>query len=98
MNQERLMRVLLSPQITEKTAMAADRNRQYAFRVIADASKPEIKSAVEMLFDVKVDGVQVVNVKGKRKNFGRIPGRRSDWKKAYVTLADGYDINFVDAG
>lgn len=98
MNPKRLMKVLLSPHITEKTAIAADTNRQYSFRVVSDATKPEVKGAVELMFDVNVTSVQILNVKGKRKNFGRIPGRRSDWKKAYVTLAEGQDINFADAG
>jgi len=97
MNQERLMKVLLAPHISEKTARAADADKQFAFRVISDATKPEIKQAVELMFDVKVDAVQVSNVKGKEKRFGRTIGRRSDWKKAYVKLQPGHDIDFMGA-
>ena len=94
-NQERLMKVLLAPYVSEKSTMAADRNGQYVFKVLPNANKIEIGHAVELLFEVKVDSVQVVNVKGKRKNFGRMPGRRKDWKKAYVKLAEGHQIEFV---
>ncbi len=97
MNQERLMNILLSPHISEKSTMAADVNRQFVFRVVRDARKPEIKRAVELMFKVEVDRVQVVNVKGKRKTFGRVPGRRPDWKKAYVCLKPGFDIDFMGA-
>ena len=97
MSQERLMKVLLAPMVSEKTARLADRNRQYAFKVVADATKPEIRQAVEMLFDVKVTGVQVSNARGKIKRFGYTYGKRSDWKKAFVTLAEGNDINFMGA-
>jgi len=97
MNQERLMKVLLAPHISEKTARAADADKQFAFRVISDATKPEIKQAVELMFDVKVDAVQVSNVKGKEKRFGKTIGRRSDWKKAYVKLQPGHDIDFMGA-
>ena len=97
MNQERLMSIILAPHVTEKTAVAADLNRQYAFKVHPSANKQEIKAAVELAFDVKVDAVQVVNVKGKSKRFGRTLGRRSDWKKAYVTLSEGHDINFAES-
>lgn len=95
MNNERLMKVLLSPLVSEKSSIAADANRQFTFRVATDASKREIAKAVEKLFDVKVDRVQVVNVKGKNKRFGSIMGRRSDWKKAYVRLKPGSDIDFT---
>jgi len=94
MNQERLMNILLSPHISEKTTTLADQHRQFVFKVAVDASKPEIAKAVELLFEVKVDGVQVSNVKGKEKRFGQRLGRRINWKKAYVTLADGQDIDF----
>lgn len=97
MRQERLMKILLAPHISEKSARAADANKQFAFRVIADATKPEIKQAVELMFDVKVDVVQVSNVKGKQKRFGSTLGRRSDWKKAYVKLQPGHDIDFMGA-
>ncbi len=95
MNSERLMKVLLSPIVSEKSSIVADANRQYTFRVATDASKHEIARAVEKMFDVKVDRVQVVNVKGKKKRFGAIQGRRSDWRKAYVRLKPGSDIDFA---
>lgn len=97
MSQERLMKVLLAPLVSEKTARLADSSRQYAFKVLPDASKPEIRQAVEKLFEVKVTNVQVAKVKGKVKRFGQTLGRRSDWKKAYVTLAEGQDIDFMGA-
>ena len=92
---ERLMSVVLGPHLSEKSAAAGDRDKQVVFRVRRDSTKAEIRRAVEMLFDVKVDGVQVVSVKGKAKRFGKTPGRRKDWKKAYVSLAEGSDINFM---
>jgi large subunit ribosomal protein L23 len=94
MKQERLMQVLLSPHISEKGTIAAEMDNQYLFKVRTDASKPEIKQAVEMLFDVEVEGVRVVNVRGKIKRFGT-PGMRSNWKKAYVTLKAGQNIDFL---
>ena len=94
MNKERLMRVLLGPVISEKTATAAETAGQYAFRVVRDATKREIGRAVELLFEVKVDGVQVVNVKGKNKRFGKMPGKRQDWRTAYVRLKPGHNIDF----
>jgi large subunit ribosomal protein L23 len=94
-NQERLMNVLLAPQISEKATHVADKNEQVIFRVAADATKPEIKAAVELLFKVNVKSVQVACVKGKQKRFGRYVGRRNDWKKAYVCLAPGQEINFA---
>ena len=97
MSDQRLMKVLLAPMMSEKTARLADRNRQFAFKVVSDATKPEIRQAVEMLFDVKVTGVQVSNVRGKMKRFGATYGKRSNWKKAFVTLAEGSDINFMGA-
>jgi large subunit ribosomal protein L23 len=95
MNQERIMKVLLAPHITEKTAIAGEVANQYAFRVASDATKPEIKAAVESLFDVKVDSVRVLNTKGKTKRFGTRFGRRKDWKKAYVRVQDGQSIEFL---
>lgn len=95
MNNERLMKVLLSPVVSEKSSIVADANQQYTFRVATDASKREIARAVEKLFDVKVERVQVVNVKGKKKRFGAIQGRRSDWRKAYVRLQPGSEIDFA---
>jgi large subunit ribosomal protein L23 len=97
MNKERLSRVLIAPLVSEKSTRVADQNRQMVFRVLRDASKPEIRKAVEIMFDVTVTAVQVLNVRGKVKRFGRTVGRRSDWKKAYVTLAEGSDIDFVGA-
>jgi large subunit ribosomal protein L23 len=97
MNQNRLLQVLLSPHVSEKSALAADAGNQYVFRVAVDASKPEIRKAVETAFDVKVDAVRVVNVKGKSKRFGTRMGKRSDWRKAYVRLMPGQDIEFVGA-
>jgi len=93
--EERLMRILVAPRISEKGTRVADQNRQVVFEVARDANKREIKKAVERMFEVEVQGVQVLNVKGKRKTFGRIPGRRSSWKKAYVKLAPGHDIDFM---
>jgi large subunit ribosomal protein L23 len=95
MSQERLMKVLLGPHISEKTTTVADTNKQFVFKVLPDANKSEIKQAVELMLDVKVDSVQVANVKGKRKRFGQIPGRRASWKKAYVKLQAGQDLDFM---
>ncbi len=97
MNQERLMNVLLEPRVTEKSTQLADSNRQFTFKVIKDATKAEVKGAVELLFEVKVESVQLMNVKGKSKRFGQRQGRRSDWKKAYVKLKEGFDIDFMGA-
>jgi len=94
MNQERLHRILLAPIVSEKSTRAADLGNQYAFKVLADATKPEISQAVELMFDVKVDRVQVLNVNGKRKQFGRRQGRRGDWRKAYVRVQTGQQIDF----
>ena len=94
-NQERLMQVLLAPVVSEKSTYVADKNEQVVFRVAADATKPEIKAAVELLFKVQVDSVQVLNIKGKEKRFGRFIGRRRHWKKAYVCLMPGQEINFA---
>lgn len=94
-NPERLMQVLLAPVVSEKSTYVADKNEQVVFRVAADATKPEIKAAVELLFKVQVDSVQVTNVKGKEKRFGRFIGRRRHWKKAYVCLMPGQEINFA---
>ncbi|AOZ51450.1 50S ribosomal protein L23 [Chromobacterium vaccinii] len=95
MNQERLLQVILAPIVSEKSTMIAEKNQQVAFRVATNATKPEIKAAVEMLFNVKVDGVSTVNVKGKVKRFGRSTGRRSDWKKAYVSLVEGQELDLT---
>ena len=98
MNQQRLMQVLLAPQISEKATYVADKNEQIIFRVASDATKPEVKAAVELLFKVSVESVQIANVKGKQKRFGRYMGSRKNWKKAYVSLMPGQEINFVDGG
>ena len=93
-NTERLMLVLLAPQVSEKSTLVGERDNQYVFRVIADATKPEIKAAVELMFKKKVQSVQVLNVKGKEKRSGRTLGRRRNWKKAYVSLMPGEEITF----
>ncbi len=98
MNQERLMQVLLAPQISEKATFIAEKNEQVVFRVATDATKPEVKAAVELLFKVEVEAVRIANVKGKTKRFGRSMGKRKGWKKAYVSLKAGQEINFVDGG
>ena len=98
MNQERLMQVLLAPQISEKATYVADKHNQVIFRVASDATKPEIKAAVELLFKVEVGAVQVTNVKGKVKRFKGAVGRRKGWKKAYVSLKPGQELNFVEGG
>ncbi|MEC5399461.1 50S ribosomal protein L23 [Uliginosibacterium sp. H1] len=98
MSQERLLQVLLAPQISEKATAVAEKNEQVIFRVASDATKPEIKAAVELLFKVQVESVQVLNVKGKTKRFGRTTGQRKGWKKAFVCLKPGQEINFVEGG
>ncbi|MBA1148911.1 50S ribosomal protein L23 [Ectothiorhodospiraceae bacterium WFHF3C12] len=97
MNQERVFKVLLGPHVSEKTTLAGEEGNQIVFRVARDAEKGEIKKAVEQLFEVQVDKVRTVKVKGKQKGFGRIRGKRSDWKKAYVVLKPGQDIDFFGA-
>ena len=92
---EQLMNVLLAPVVSEKSTMIGDKANQVVFRVADAATKPEIKAAVEMLFKVKVSTVKVANVKGKEKRFGRTLGRRRNWRKAYVCLAPGQEINFA---
>ena len=94
-NNERLMTVLLAPVVSEKGTFIADKHEQVIFRVAQDATKPEIKAAVELMFKVQVASVQVANVKGKEKRFGRFVGRRRNWKKAYVCLKEGQEINFA---
>lgn len=91
----RLMRILQAPIISEKSTAGAELYRRFAFRVDKKASKLDVKSAVEVLFDVKVETVQMLNVKGKLKRSGRHMGKRSDWKKAYVKLKPGFDIDFA---
>lgn len=92
MNEEKLLKILLSPHISEKTSRIAGDIRQYAFRVLKEAKKPEIKVAVEQYFNVKVKSVRVSTVKSKQKRFGGIQGSRKSWKKAYVSLHKGQEI------
>lgn len=95
MMQERLLQVLVAPHVSEKSTNVAEAHNQVVFKVLPDARKDEIKAAVETLFKVDVRGVQTANVKGKQKRFGRMPGRRKNWKKAYVKLAPGQEIDFL---
>ena len=102
LNQERLMRVILAPQVSEKSTQVGDEHGQIVLRVAVDATKPEIKAAIELLFSTKdkkieVLSVQVANMRGKGKRFGRYEGRRKNWKKAYVCLKPGQEINFAAA-
>ena len=97
LNQERLMTVLVGPHVSEKTSIVAEKNNQVCFKVRRDATKKEIAQAVAMMFEVEVEKVQVSNVRGKIKRFGQTFGKRADWKKAYVTLAEGHDIDFLGA-
>ena len=94
-DQERLMTVLLAPVISEKATTVADKHDQVVFRVAPNATKPEVKAAVELMFKVQVDSVQISNVHGKEKRFGRFVGRRRGWKKAYVCLKPGQELNFA---
>jgi large subunit ribosomal protein L23 len=94
-NPERLMTVLLAPVVSEKGTFIADKYEQVVFRVMQNATKPEVKAAVEMMFKVDVESVQISNVKGKQKRFGTHAGRRRNWKKAYVSLKPGQEINFA---
>ena len=95
MSQDRLYSVILAPIVSEKSTMIGEKNEQVAFRVKHDATKPEVRAAVELLFKVQVDSVQILNQKGKTKKFGRFEGRRSNVRKAYVTLKPGQEINFA---
>jgi large subunit ribosomal protein L23 len=102
-NAAQLMTVVLAPVVSEKSTFVADKNRQYVFRVADHATKPEIKAAIELMFSTKdkkveVIGVQIMNVKGKKRRFGRVEGRRRNWKKAYVRLAEGQEVNFAAIG
>ena len=96
-NQDRLLQIILAPVVSEKSTFVADKHRQVVFRVAKSACKDEIKAAVELLFKVKVEAVNIANIKGKQKRFGRIAGRRKDWKKAYVCLEPGQEIDFSAA-
>jgi large subunit ribosomal protein L23 len=98
-SQDRLMQVLLKPQVSEKATFIVEKNNQIIFRVVQDATKPEIRAAVELMWKeqkIEVTGVQVSNVKGKEKRFGRFMGRRTNWKKAYVSIKAGQEINFSE--
>jgi len=90
----RLMQVLIAPQVSEKSTFVGEKNNQVIFRVLPDATKPEIKAAVELMFKVQVAHVETTNVKGKQKRFGRFNGRRRNWKKAFVSLKPGQELNF----
>jgi large subunit ribosomal protein L23 len=94
MNREQLMSVLIAPHVTEKSSLAMQNHNQYTFRVRREATKGDIRKAIELMFDVKVAAVQVVNESGKRRRFGRSLGRTQDWKKAYVSLAAGQTIDY----
>ena len=96
MSQQSIMSILLEPKVTEKSSMIGELNNQYVFKVSRNATKPEIKKAVELMFEgAEVESVQVANVKGKRKIFKRLPGQRANWKKAYIKLKPGFDIDFM---
>ena len=95
-SEERLMKVLQAPVISEKATMVAEKNEQIVFRVLPDATKPEIKAAVELLFKVEVESVQTVNREGKQKRSGRFNGRRNHTKRAFVCLKPGQEINFSE--
>jgi large subunit ribosomal protein L23 len=95
MSNDRLYQVLLSPRVTEKTTLVGEKSNQYVFHVVPDAQKAEVKSAVEMLFDVNVESVRMVNVKGKTKSYRMRAGKRSNWKKAYVRVQEGQVIDFL---
>ena len=97
MNQERLLKVLVGPHVSDKAYRVGDTNKQVVFEVLKDATKHEIKAAVEKLFEVEVTQVTTLNVRGKARRFGRIEGRTKAWKKAYVSLKEGHDIRFGDA-
>lgn len=96
-HQERLLTVIIGPHISEKATALAEKGSQVVFKVRRDATKPEIKEAIETLFEVSVDKVHTVNQVGKVKRSGRVVGQRSAWKKAYVRLAEGHDIDFIGA-
>jgi len=93
----KLAGVILAPIVSEKSSIAAEDNNQFVFRIEKSANKLQVKKAVELMFDVEVDSVRVLNVKGKVKRFGRTLGKRSDWKKAYVKLKAGHEIDFASA-
>ena len=94
MNTQRLTNIIVSPRISEKATIRADLDNQHVFSVLKDATKPEVKKAVELMFDVKVKSVRLMNIQGKLTRVGRTFGKRKDWKKAYVRLQEGFDINY----
>ena len=93
--EERLLKVIVAPHVSEKVTLASEKHNTVVFKVCPNATKVEIKAAVEQLFEVEVTGVRTLNVKGKSKRTGQRIGRRSDWKKAYVTLKEGTQLDFV---
>ena len=93
-NKYQLAGIIEAPIVSEKSTSAAEKNRQFVFKVQKQATKKQVKNAVEIMFGVEVDSVQVLNIKGKQKRVGRSLGQRSDWKKAYVKLKSGHDIEF----
>ncbi|MES2217741.1 MAG: 50S ribosomal protein L23 [Pseudomonadota bacterium] len=93
--QERLLKIILAPHMSEKAAIGAEKRREYVFEVMSDATKPEVKAAVELLFKTKVQSVRVLNVKTKPRRFGQVLGRSKAWRKAYVTLQEGQEISFA---
>jgi len=95
MNIDRIHQIVLAPVVSEKSTRVAEKQNQAVFKVALNADKPEIKEAIEKLFNVKVTAVRTLVMKGKNKRFGQFMGRRSDWKKAYVTLAEGQEIDFL---
>ncbi|MCW5588929.1 MAG: 50S ribosomal protein L23 [Legionellales bacterium] len=97
MNQEKLMNIIIAPVSSEKSNNQAEKDRQFVFRVRKDATKPQIGAAIAMLFKVEVSSVKVLNVKSEQKRHGKTQGVRSGWKKAYVSLKEGYDIDFARA-
>jgi len=97
MNKERLMNVLVQPHVSEKAATVAEQGNQYVFRVLGDATKSDVKAAVELMFEVKVEGVNLLNRAGKTRRFKNVPGKRNGHKKAYVRLQAGQSIDFTGA-
>lgn len=95
MSVERLLQIIVAPHISEKTSLGTEKRNQYVFKVLTSATKPEIKQAVESLFNTKVEEVRVLNVKPKVKRFKNIEGTRKKWKKAYVTLQKGQQIDLL---
>src|ERR1700678_279648 len=95
MNKERLMNVLVQPHVSEKAANIAEKGNQYVFRVLGDATKSDVKAAVELMFEVKVEGVNLLNKPGKTRRFKNVPGKRNGYKKAYVRLETGQSIDFT---